>query len=101
MANKPKDVTAVDPSKHGIAIEFPDDHTINGIRIRVLGLTAEQIMIAVFHLERTANAAYAHRVAAQQAAAIPTPIDGAGGRGDLSPAELDKIARDPRGGLRQ
>lgn len=85
----------IDTSEHGIAIEFPDDHSINGIRIRVLGLTPEQIMIAVFNLERVANAAADHRV--QQAQR--TGLDTGGGRGQ-APIDIDKIMRDPRGGVR-
>lgn len=54
---KPSDQVAPNTDDHGIAIEFPDDHSITGMKIRVLGLTAEQVAVAAFHINRVANQA--------------------------------------------
>lgn len=38
-----------------ILINFPDDHDIHGAKIEIVGVTSEQIMLAVFYLTRSAN----------------------------------------------
>ncbi len=83
---------------HRILVEFPDDHSISGIKIRADGLTPEQIMVACFHLERTANSAADYRTAQQLAAKSGATLDTGGGRGDL---DIGKILADPHGGIRQ
>lgn len=38
---------------HRVVINFPDEHNIGGMKIEVIGITAEQLAVAVFHLQRT------------------------------------------------
>lgn len=38
-----------------VVINFPDDHDIGGMKIEVIDVTPEQIMVAVYHLTRSAN----------------------------------------------
>lgn len=98
MSQKPQDKTK--PVGHFIQCDFPDDHTIDGLKIRIEGVTPEQMYIAAMHLTRTANAAADFRM--QQAMQAQQPaIDGLGGRGDPTQADIAKIMRDPRGGIRQ
>lgn len=40
---------------HHIVITFTDDHSLAGAKFDIDGLTPEQIMIAVYHLTRSAN----------------------------------------------
>lgn len=49
-----KDAPKLD-DPHRVVITFPDDHTISGMKVEVIGVTPEQIAVAVFHLSRTAN----------------------------------------------
>lgn len=65
----PKPPTDSD-AEHAIAIEFPDDHSIEGMKIRAVGITAEQIFVACMHLQRVAMMTLANRDrVAQQAEA--------------------------------
>lgn len=41
---------------HKIAITFADDHSFNGVKLEVIGVTPEQIAAAIFHLQRVAHA---------------------------------------------
>lgn len=84
----PKDQVPPDTSDHGIAIEFPDDHSITGMKIRVLGLTAEQVAVAAFHIGRIANQAADYK--AYQATMAQ----------DAATLDLADIRRDPTGGLK-
>lgn len=44
-----------DDSKAGtISATFPDDHTIDGLQLKVENVTAEQIAVVVFYLQRVA-----------------------------------------------
>ena len=63
-----KPVEQVDDNPHRIAVIFPDDHSIEGMRVEAIGITAEQIYIAVMHLHRIAMMALAQRDAMAQRA---------------------------------
>lgn len=85
---KPQDRPAPNTDSHGIAIEFPDDHTIQGIKIRILGVTPEQLLIAAWHLERQANLAQDGKMLAEMQRQAVANLD------------ADAIRRDPTGGLK-
>lgn len=38
-----------------IVFNFPNDHDIGGLKVEIVGVTPEQIAVAVFYLERSAN----------------------------------------------
>lgn len=40
---------------HAINLTFEDDHSLNGMSVEVIGVTPEQIAVAVFHLQHIAN----------------------------------------------
>lgn len=58
--------------KHRIVITFPDDHSINGMKVEIMGVTPEQCAVASFHISRAGNqVADARQVmAAQEASEI-------------------------------
>ena len=50
-------MTAKDAAKepHHIIVTFVDDHSISGTKFDIVGVTSEQIAVAVYHLQRSAN----------------------------------------------
>jgi hypothetical protein len=77
MSGNGKEMTP-DPTVNGIAIEFPDDHDINGMKVKIVGVTPEQIMVAVWHLTRSADVLADYRtqqmIQAQQPAIVPATL---------------------------
>lgn len=69
-----------------IVVTFADDHTVNGAKIEIAGVSPEQIAVAVFHLERVANSlANAAQIAARDrrvTAATPADVLAFGKRRD-------------------
>lgn len=53
---EPIDADAIDEdAKHRVLVTFPDDHSINGMKVEIIGVTPEQMAVAVFHLSRAAS----------------------------------------------
>lgn len=40
---------------HHVVITFADNHSLGGAKIDIVGVTPEQIMVAVYHMTRSAN----------------------------------------------
>ena len=58
-----------------ISATFPDDHSIDGLSLKVENVTAEQIAVVVFYLQRVADnmvdaAMYARRQSEAEIAAV-------------------------------
>lgn len=54
-------VDNADEYPHRIVIIFPDDHTIDGLKVDARNITAEQIFVAIGHLNRVAMMTLAQR----------------------------------------
>lgn len=52
-----------------IVISFPNDHDIGGMKIDVTAVTAEQIAVAIFYLQRVASGILDTVISNQRAAA--------------------------------
>lgn len=70
------DLTREDAPKvgdpHRVLFTFTDDHGIDGMKVEIIGVTPEQIAVAIFYLQRTASqlADFRQMSAAQEAAQI-------------------------------
>lgn len=67
LGKKPPALDAA-ASEHRILFLFPDDHSIDGIKADILGITPEQISVAILHLQRYALMTLGMRDAAAKAA---------------------------------
>ena len=65
---KKKPANADDLAEHSIVIVFPDDHSLDGLKATIVGITPEQMAVAAFYVERYANMALGQRDAAMQQA---------------------------------
>lgn len=57
-----------DEKPHRIVVIFPDDHSFDGVQFDVIGITPEQIGVAIMHLQRIAFMTLAQRDAVAQRA---------------------------------
>lgn len=74
-ARIPKPVAKAGTDEHRITIEFADDHSFDGAKFRIVGVSPEQMATAVLYLQRFALMGVANREAqivaeAQQAQAV-------------------------------
>jgi hypothetical protein len=72
-----------DDAPHRVVLNFPNDHDIGGMKIEVVGVTAEQLSVAIFHLNRVAMqlvdfAAMQSRMDSEQIAEVARALQGGG-----------------------